>query len=55
MMGEFSNILPLALPKIYNVLKDDGAFYSFTSWTMLADWLIRYQQYFKMQNLIICL
>lgn len=53
MVGEFSNVLPLALPIIRNALADDGAFYCFTSWTMMADWLLRLQQYFKMQNILI--
>lgn len=53
MVGEFSNIMPLVLPKIYYALKNDGAFYCFTSWTMLSEWLLRYQQYFKLQNIII--
>lgn len=53
MVGEFSNIMPLALPAFYRILKKDGAFYCFTSWTMMSDWLLRFQQYFKMKNLII--
>ncbi len=53
MVGEFSNVLPLALPLIYRALETDGAFYCFTSWSKMADWLLRYQQYFKLQNIII--
>jgi len=53
MVGEFSNVLPLALPEIYRVLKPDGAFYCFTSWTQMAEWLLRFQQYFKLQNILI--
>ena len=53
MVGEFSNVLPLALPEIYRVLKPEGAFYCFTSWTQMAEWLLRFQQYFKLQNILI--
>jgi len=53
MIGEFSNILPLVLPEIYRVLKPNGAFYCFTSWTQMSEWLLRFQQYFKLQNLLI--
>lgn len=53
MVGEFSNVMPLALPLIRKVMTGDGAFYCFTSWTMMADWLLRYQQYFKLQNIIV--
>ena len=53
MVGEFSNIMPLALPLIHQAMSDDGAFYCFTSWSMIADWLIRYQQFFKLQNILI--
>jgi len=53
MVGEFSNVMPLVLPELFRILKPGGAFYCFTSWTMVADWLLRYQQYFKLQNIII--
>jgi len=53
MVGEFSNIMPLVLPELFRVLKKDGAFYCFTSWSRMSDWLIRYQQYFKLQNIIV--
>ncbi len=53
MVGEFSNVMPLVLPELYRVLKDNGAFYCFTSWAMMGDWLLRYQQYFKLQNILI--
>ena len=53
MIGEFSNILPLVLPEIYRVLIPNGAFYCFTSWTQMSEWLLRFQQYFKLQNLLI--
>lgn len=53
MMGEHSNIMPLALPLIRASLVGDGAFYCFTSWSMMADWLLRYQNYFKLQNILI--
>tara|TARA_R100000231_G_scaffold139384_1_gene120426 strand:- start:191 stop:868 length:678 start_codon:yes stop_codon:yes gene_type:complete len=53
MAGEFSNVMPLVLPELHRILKPDGCFYCFTSWTMMADWLLRYQQYFKLQNIII--
>ena len=53
MVGEFSNVMPLILPEIFRVLKDDGAFYCFISWTQMSDWLLRYQRYFKLQNILI--
>jgi len=53
MIGEFSNVMPIALPLIRQSLVSDGAFYCFTSWSQMADWLLRYQQYFKLQNIII--
>lgn len=53
MAGEFSNVMPLALPLIHQSLTNDGAFYCFTSWSMMSDWLLRYQQYFKLQNIIV--
>jgi len=53
MIGEFSNVMPLVLPEIFRVLKKDGGFYCFTSWSMMSDWLLRYQQYFKLQNIIV--
>jgi DNA modification methylase len=53
MIGEFSNVLPLVLPEIYRVLKSDGAFYCFTSWTQMSEWLLRFQQYFKLQNILV--
>ncbi len=53
MAGEFSNIMPLVLPELHRVLKRDGAFYCFTSWTHMSDWLLRYQQYFKLQNILV--
>ena len=53
MPGEFANVMPLVLPQIHRVAKSDGAFYCFTSWTMMADWLLRYQTYFKLQNIIV--
>lgn len=53
MVGEFGNIMPLALPLIRDTMTSDGAFYCFTSWSMMADWLIRYQQYFKLQNILV--
>jgi len=53
MIGEFSNVLPLVLPEIHRVLKNSGAFYCFTSWKQMPEWLLRFQQYFKLQNLLI--
>jgi site-specific DNA-methyltransferase (adenine-specific) len=53
MIGEYSNIMPLVLPILHDKLADDGAFYCFTSWTMMAEWLLRYQQYFRLQNILI--
>jgi site-specific DNA-methyltransferase (adenine-specific) len=53
MIGEFSNVLPLVLPELHRILKDDGAFYCFTSWTQMPEWLLRFQQYFKLQNILV--
>ena len=53
MVGEFSNILPLVLPELYRVLKKNGAIYMFTSWSLMGDWFLRLQQFFKMQNILI--
>ncbi len=53
MVGEFGNIMPLALPLIRHAMVNNGAFYCFTSWSQMADWLVRYQQYFKLQNIIV--
>lgn len=53
MVGEFANVMPVVLPQLHRALKQDGAFYCFTSWTQMADWLLRYQTYFKLQNILI--
>ena len=53
MIGDYGNVLGLVLPEFYRILKDNGAIYIFTSFKMLADWLYRFQSYFKMHNLII--
>ena len=53
MVGEFSNVLPLALPEIHRVMAANAAFYSFTSWKQMPEWLLRFQQYFKLQNILI--
>jgi len=53
MIGEFSNVMPLVLPMLHRVAVRDGAFYCFTSWSHLADWMLRYMQYFKLQNLLV--
>ena len=53
MIGERSNVLPLVIPEIHRVLKDDGAFYCFTSFSKMSEWLLRFEQYFKLHNIII--
>jgi len=53
MVGEFANIMPLALPELRRIATSDGAFYSFTSWTWMADWVLRCSSYFKPQGFII--
>ena len=53
MVGERSNVMPLVLPELFRVLKDDGAFYCFTSFSKMSEWLLRFEQYFKLHNLII--
>ena len=53
MVGEFSNIMPLALPEIHRIGKGNAAIYFFTSWKWMADWVFRCSPYFRMQNFII--
>jgi len=53
MVGEFANIIPLVLPEMYRVGSATCALYSFTSWTWMADWIMRCSPYFRMQNFII--
>jgi len=53
MIGDAGNVLGFVLPELYRVLKKEGAIYIFTSFKNLADWLYRFQNYFKMHNLII--
>ena len=53
MVGEFANVMPLALPIIHRAMKGNAAFYCFTSFKMMPDWLLRLQTYFKLQNIII--
>ncbi len=53
MVGEFSNIMPLALPEIHRIGKGNAAIYFFTSWKWMADWVLRCSPYFRMQNFII--
>ena len=53
MVGEFSNVLPIALPLLHAAMKTDGAFYCFTSWAQMSEWLLRFQQYFKLQNILV--
>lgn len=53
MVGERSNVLPLILPEIFRVLKPNGAFYCFTSFSKMSEWLLRFEQYFKLHNLIV--
>ena len=53
MVGERSNIMPLVLPELFRILKDDGAFYCFTSFSKMSEWLLRFEQYFKLHNIII--
>ena len=51
--GEFSNVMPLALPEIYRVSSGNAAFYFFTSWKWMSDWIMRCSPYFRMQNFIV--
>jgi len=53
MVGERSNVMPLVLPELFRILKPDGAFYCFTSFSKMSEWLLRFEQYFKLHNIII--
>jgi site-specific DNA-methyltransferase (adenine-specific) len=53
MPGEFANVLPLALPELYRILRPDGAIFVFSSSRNLADWALRFQIYFKLQNILV--
>lgn len=53
MVGDYGNVLGLALSEMHRILKDIGAIYIFTSFKMLGDWLYRFQMFFKMNNLLI--
>jgi DNA modification methylase len=53
MIGEFANIMPLALPLLHRLGTANAAFYCFTSWKHLADWVLRCSSYFRMQNILV--
>ncbi len=53
MVGEFSNVMPLALPALHRIGKGNAALYFFTSWKWMADWIMRCSPYFRMQNFLI--
>ena len=53
MVGEFANIIPLALPHLYRLGSNNAALYCFTSWKHLADWILRCSSYFRMQNVLV--
>jgi len=53
MVGEFANVLPVALPEMFRVSKTNAALYMFMSWKWMADWILRLSPYFRMQNFII--
>lgn len=51
--GDGINLMPVVLPELYRVLKDDGAIFVFSSTPRLHDFLITFQTYFKLHNIII--
>lgn len=51
--GDNVNLLPIILPEIYRVLKDDGAVFIFSGTPKLQEFLLSVQMYFKMHNIII--
>ena len=53
MVGDTVNLIPYFLPKVYNLLKDDGAIYLFSSTTKLVDTLPIFNTYFKLHSIII--
>lgn len=53
MVGEFSNVMPLALPEMYRIGVSNAAMYLFSSWMMLADWSFRCSPYFRHQGTIV--
>lgn len=53
MVGEFANVMPIALGELHRVGVDDAALYLFTSWKHMADWVFRCSPYFRMQNFLI--
>jgi len=53
MVGDHINIFPVVLPLFYRVLKDDGAIFIFSSTSKLHEFLIQFQVYFKLHNILI--
>jgi DNA modification methylase len=53
MVGEFANVMPVALPMLHRVGTKCAALYLFTSWKWMADWVFRASPYFRMQNFIV--
>ena len=53
MVGEFANVMPVALPELHRIGVNDAGLYLFTSWKLMADWVFRCSPYFRMQNFLI--
>jgi DNA modification methylase len=53
MVGEFADVLPLALPEFHRIAARDGALYLFMAWRRMADGIIRASVYFPIQNFIV--
>jgi DNA modification methylase len=53
MVGDCANLLPAFLPIVYNIIKDDGAIYLFSSLQNLYQFWTIFQMYFKIHNIII--
>lgn len=53
MVGEYSNVMPLALPEMYRLGVHNAAIYLFSSWMMLADWSFRCSPYFRHQGTLV--
>ena len=51
--GAFSNALLHVCGPLYRATKPDAAMYVFTSWARMADWIVKWREYFKMQGFIV--
>lgn len=51
--GDTINLLPVVLPEFRRILKDDGAVFIWSSTNKLHEFLISFQTYFALHNIII--